>query len=227
MLSLLKAVTGYLKGYPLKKEVVSANWLVEMMMARSCLGLLVLCLSNCWLPIEAFGVPPRCLRRAQKRLSKKPSKAWRLQPSSISGSAIHVTILPDDFEYDRLNRGLNEMHRRERRDFFNHESWVRHRSPPRFFDNLLQVPFSKVVWMIANEITIITFISVFLIAWNHLLVLGYEDFAGVLHEPIVPLSLPFLSLPAEPFLLSSPALALLLGRFYYCYVLASCYIHVT
>jgi len=53
-------------------------------------------------------------------------------------------------------------------------------------------------------------ISMGLVLYNALLATGYEDLAGIHHEPL--LQLPLLTLPSEPFTLSSSALSLLLGE---------------
>lgn len=112
---------------------------------------------------------------------------------------------------ERLEQGLTEMHRRDRRDFFNQEKWVKHRDKDRFVKNLIRIPFSRVVWMIAAEVSIISGIAWLLVAYNHLFVLGFVAPDGVQYPPITDLSFPLLTLPTDPFVLSSPALSLLLG----------------
>lgn len=56
-------------------------------------------------------------------------------------------------------------------------------------------------------------VATFVAVYNALCVVGYQDFDGVLHQPIVnpEFSLPLLFLPLGAFTLSSPALALILG----------------
>jgi len=135
----------------------------------------------------------------------------KFQPAIFSkiSSSLTATIPQDNFDLENLERGITEVHRRDRRDFFDHEAWVRHRGSNRFFDNMLAIPFSKVVWMLTSEVLCITIISIFVLLWNHGLVVGWEDLDGAFHAPLVS-NFPLLSLPLEPFVLSSPALALLL-----------------
>jgi putative membrane protein len=54
------------------------------------------------------------------------------------------------------------------------------------------------------------YIAMFLVVWNALLVFGYADFLGVHHDPLAFAVLYSLKLPPAPFMLSSPALGLLL-----------------
>lgn len=113
----------------------------------------------------------------------------------------------------RLEKGLTEMNRRDRRDFFNADKWVQHRASDRFLENLIRIPFSRVVWMIFKEVSIISLISWLLVAYNHLFVLGYTDlFEGTYYPPITDMQFPLLTLPKEPFILSSPALSFMLGE---------------
>lgn len=55
----------------------------------------------------------------------------------------------------------------------------------------------------------------FIAVYNALCVVGFEDFEGVFHNPVVHdlvFPLPLLFLPLGGFTLSSPALALILGK---------------
>ena len=102
-----------------------------------------------------------------------------------------------------------ERSRRFRRTFFTHEDWTRHRASDRLTKNLRTTFKSGVVRQLANELCLVTIVSVSLCLWNCLLVTGYQDFFGLLHPPLLT-GMPLLSLPLEPFSLSSPALGLLL-----------------
>lgn len=102
-----------------------------------------------------------------------------------------------------------EQSRRFRRTFFSHEDWRKHRSSDRLLKNLRTTLKSGVVRQLANELFLVAIVAVTLCLWNALLVTGYQDFVGLLHPPLST-NMPLLSLPMEPFSLSSPALGLLL-----------------
>jgi hypothetical protein len=139
-------------------------------------------------------------------ISNRNRNNGQLHMSSEGADPIEQTTIA------RLERGLTELNRRERRDFFDERKWVEHRASDRFVGNLISIPFSRVVWMIFKEVGIISAISWLLVAYNHGLVLGYTDINGVTYPPLLAdLALPLLTLPKEPFILSSPALSLLLG----------------
>ena len=154
--------------------------------------------------IEAFELPAARHRPTITRHNIVPSI-----PTIIS----FATIAQDDFNLDKLENDVTELSRRDRRDFYDHNAWVRHRGSQRFFDNLFAVPFSKVVWMVAAEVLVVSAIATSVVLWNHGLVIGYEDVTGAYHAPLLAntnLHVPLLTLPAAPFVLSSPALSLLL-----------------
>jgi len=111
---------------------------------------------------------------------------------------------------EELELQYGEQSRPFRRDFFSHEKWVKHRAPYRFTRNLANILKSGVVRSLAKEIFLISSVATFLVGWNALFVAGLDDFAGVHHAPLIPLNVPLLKLPLEPFTLSSPALSLLL-----------------
>lgn len=57
-------------------------------------------------------------------------------------------------------------------------------------------------------------VATFVVVYNALFVLGYDDFNNIRHAPIVPGTYPLIWLPLAAFTLSSPALSLLLGESY-------------
>ena len=105
-----------------------------------------------------------------------------------------------------------ERSRMLRRDVFGYDDWVNHRSTDRFIGNLLNMlNKSGIFRILLPEILKYTFIAVFVCLYNALLVTGYDDFVGVHHEAFA--SFPVCKLPAEFFSLTTPSLALLLGKF--------------
>lgn len=130
-----------------------------------------------------------------------------------------------------------ERSRPFRRDVFAYDDWVRHRSSDRFAGRLVKFfqsgivrgtsmsddkcssrSFSQIQNLycaaLATEIVLTTAVATIVCFGNALLAAGYDDLAGVHHDPIVletlGYHLPVLSLPAMFFTLSSPALSLLL-----------------
>lgn len=103
-----------------------------------------------------------------------------------------------------------ERSRPYRRDVFDHDEWVRVRSNTRFANNLLTIFESGVVRQLLKEVILTTGVATFICAYNALLVNGYDDFAGIHHDPLVQGFYVF-SIPSVFFTLTSPALSLLLG----------------
>lgn len=166
---------------------------------RSCrilLGLALLSLSlrssNAPQGVEAFATP-NLLRLSQ------------LQPKRHQSRKGQLNFGPSD--EDQIPYA--EQSRRYRRTLFNHDDWMRQRHGDRLLKNLRTTFKSGVVRQLANELLLVTIVAVTLCLWNSLLVVGYQDFLGHMHPPLTN-SLPLLSLPLEPFSLSSPALGLLL-----------------
>ena len=101
-----------------------------------------------------------------------------------------------------------ETSRQYRRTRFQHDDWLLHRSPNRFFKNLQTSVFSGIYRGIAKEVATVTGIAIFIWAWNLFLGEGYTGLDGLHHDPIA--HLPLLTLPLTPFTLASPSLGLLL-----------------
>jgi predicted membrane chloride channel (bestrophin family) len=104
-----------------------------------------------------------------------------------------------------------EESRRYRRTVYSHDDWVKHRSPDRFFRNIISVLTSGIYKNIQNEVTFVTCIATLVVLWNAM-VEGYTDFEGVKHAGLLAGTIaPILTLPMAPFTLSSTSLGLLLG----------------
>lgn len=106
-----------------------------------------------------------------------------------------------------------EESRKYRRTVYTHDDWVNHRSPDRFFRNLVAIGSSGVYKSLAKEVVTTTSIATLIVIYN-CIVGGYVDFEGVKHSALVTNSyLPVFALPLAPFTLASPSLGLLLGGF--------------
>ena len=113
---------------------------------------------------------------------------------------------------DESSGSYGERSRPYRRDVFDHDEWVRVRSNTRFSSNLLTIFESGVVRQLLREVILTTAVATFICAYNALLVNGYDDFAGIHHDPLVQGFYVF-SIPGAFFSLTSPALSLLLGTY--------------
>lgn len=106
-----------------------------------------------------------------------------------------------------------EDSRRFRRTYYNNESWLRHRSSDRLIRNFTSMISSGIFRQLLRDIGVVAIVSTLIVAWNCGLVVGFDDLTGHHHEPIINSPcLPLLELPRDPFILSSPALGLLLGK---------------
>ena len=107
-------------------------------------------------------------------------------------------------------QAYSEQSRQFRRTVYSHESWVKHRSTDRFFNNFASTLDSGVVRSLYTEITIVTAIAAFAVVTN-MAITGYDDLANVHHAAPFPIpTIKDLSLPAMPFTIAMPALSLLL-----------------
>lgn len=130
---------------------------------------------------------------------------WQKSPTALKD----VASVPKD---DGSGVSYSERSRPYRRDVFNYDDWVRHRSSSRFTGRLAKLTKSGIVRALAYEVQLLAAVSTFICVFNALAVTGFDDFSGLHHDPLVGAGLPVLSLPAMFFTLSSPALSLLLGR---------------
>jgi hypothetical protein len=110
-----------------------------------------------------------------------------------------------------------ELSRPLRRDVFNYDAWVEHRSPDRFNieTNLIGAPFRSIILrhLLPDTANLAGFATILCI-YNGLLVLGYDDLQTLHHPPLFDgtgLTFPIVRLPSIVFGLTTPFLALLLG----------------
>lgn len=106
----------------------------------------------------------------------------------------------------------SERSRAFRRDYYTHESWIRHRSKERFVGTIIKIFDSGVVRALLDELVVVGGVAAVVISYNALLVTGWDDWGSVHHEPLSwPTQFPLMYLPLTGFTLSSSALSLLLG----------------
>jgi len=105
-----------------------------------------------------------------------------------------------------------EGSRKYRRTVYTHDQWVKHRSPDRFVNNLSTLFNSGIYKNVGKEVFATTSVAVFVWAWN-MLVGGYQDLAGVAHDPIIQGEwAKVVGLPLQPFTVVNSSLGLLLGK---------------
>jgi putative membrane protein len=97
-------------------------------------------------------------------------------------------------EQERVKYG--ESSRKYRRTVFTHKDWIRHRSSDRLCRNWSSIRTSGIMRQLFAEISLVAAVAAAVVIWNGVLAPEY----GV----------PMLCLPTAPFILSSPALGLLL-----------------
>lgn len=125
-------------------------------------------------------------------------------PSTISIDPLGVS----SFENGEIPYG--EESRKFRRTVYSHEDWVKHRSPDRFFKNILSTTRSGIYKNVGREVLVVTLIATFVMLWN-MLTGEYTDLVGGVHPGILRGQYtPVLALPMNPFTLSSSFLGLLL-----------------
>uniref|UniRef100_A0A7S4T2M8 Bestrophin homolog n=1 Tax=Ditylum brightwellii TaxID=49249 RepID=A0A7S4T2M8_9STRA len=90
-----------------------------------------------------------------------------------------------------------EASRKYRRTVYTHKDWLNHRSNDRLVGSLISMFYSGVIRQVKNKIFLVASVAVFVTVWDEVLINYYPD-------------LPHVCLPTIPFLLSSPALGLLL-----------------
>ena len=105
-----------------------------------------------------------------------------------------------------------EGSRRHRRTIYTHNEWVKHRSSDRFVNKMSTLMHSGIYKNIGKEVMATTSVAVFVWTWN-MLVGGYDDFSGVMHDPLVASKwATAIGLPLTIFQTLSPSLGLLLGE---------------
>jgi hypothetical protein len=132
---------------------------------------------------------------------------------SVSTTRLFSTSIPNENSANKME-SYGEQSRIYRRDVFNYDNWVEHRSTNRFVGNLFDVLKSGVFRQLLPNCLYMSSIALFIVLYNTVFVQGYDDFSGVHHDAILSsfmVSLPLLKIPGDFFSLCTPSLALLLG----------------
>jgi len=109
-----------------------------------------------------------------------------------------------------MTEQYGEGSRKYRRTVYNHDLWVKHRSPDRFFSNLRTLVNSGIYKQVGKEVAATVGVASFVCLWNAL-VGGYQGFDGTMHDPIIHNAFfQVVGLPMIPFTILTPSLGLLL-----------------
>ena len=120
---------------------------------------------------------------------------------------------PIDIDIAAAPESYGEGSRKYRRTVYTHNEWVKHRSSDRFVKNLSTSISSEIYKNIGKEVLDVGLSAVFVWAWN-LVSGGYEDFSGVMHDPLITNKWATeIGLPLTIFTTLSPSLGLLLGKY--------------
>lgn len=150
-------------------------------------------------PASVIGFQQSAFNRLQL-----PTNPAFLRKSTALGPVVQQDE-PSPLSYSEKSRAF-------RRDFYTHESWIKHRSKERFVGTIIKIFESGVVRALVEELVIVGGVAFFVLVYNALLITGWEDFALVYHDPIMTsTAFPPMYLPLTGFTLSSSALSLLLG----------------
>ena len=149
--------------------------------------------------------PPRGLRRRASFSPPLPPPPPSLSSLSSSSSCFSTTSTITSTTTTRLfynnkssldsktnSNNYGEESRAYRRTIYTHEDWKKHRDPSRFFKRALTIFRSGIYWNIRLPVQFTTFVSILVVLWN----CTFTKFQ--------------LSLPLQPFTLSSASLGLLL-----------------
>lgn len=151
--------------------------------------------------VSAFGNLPVTTRQTRTRPT--------CRPTTVLGPVLSQDE-PSPLSY-------SEQSRKFRRDYYTHESWIKHRSKERFIGTIIKIFDSGVVRALFQELILVGGVAMVVLLYNALLVTGWDDFALVHHDPITlfgkDTKLPLMYLPLAGFTLSTSALSLLLGTY--------------
>jgi hypothetical protein len=139
------------------------------------------------------------------RPHRRPLDATPVRPAGVGG---------DQQQFSLSNAELN---RPVRRDVYNYDLWVEHRSPDRFVTNLIDALQSINLRHLLPDTINMGLLATFICTYNGLLVYGYDDWNGMHHVPLLAgvMTFPVIQVPSVVFGLTTPFLALLLGTYHH------------
>ena len=154
-------------------------------------------------------------RRTDSPLLTKPT-------THASSSSSSLYMGPPSDPSAPVTELFGEGSRKYRRTVYTHDQWVKHRSSDRFINNLRTLPNSGIYKQVGKEVFLTTSIAISVCVWNAL-VGGYEDFGGVMHDPVIAESWAVkVGMPMTPFTVLNSSLGLLLGELHNDYNVFSC-----
>jgi hypothetical protein len=159
-----------------------------------------------WTTLSNAFVTTTIRGRTPSRINTRDNNAGR------NNIALHLLSTSTNRQVN-LALPYGERSRPYRRDLFDYDRWVKHRSSKdRFLGSLFDMLKSGIVRQLLKEVIFTTGIASFLVVFNALFTsAGYDDLAGIHHnDALIPLGIPVWSLPSFFFTLSLPALSFLL-----------------
>ena len=166
-------------------------------------------------PVAVFTPPPP---PPKPLVSKRAAPLQYDSSPTLSAESPTISVtLPVALRPPKLQKAKDisygEASRKFRRTVYSHDDWVTHRSPDRFIKYLVSIPTSGIYKSLAREVISVVAVTMMVMIYNGC-VTGYQDLSGAYHNPIWSSTLlPPLTLPLQPFTLTSSALGLLLGTY--------------
>ena len=160
-------------------------------------------------PVATFTPPPPLVSQRAAPLQYDSSPTLSAESPTISVT-LPVALRPPKLKKAK-DISYGEASRKFRRTVYSHDDWVDHRSPDRFIKYLFAIPTSAIYKSLSREVVSVVAVTMMVMIYNGC-VTGYQDLSGAYHDPIWSSSLlPPLTLPLQPFTLTSSSLGLLLG----------------
>jgi hypothetical protein len=139
-------------------------------------------------------------------------RAFRASPAAPPRKSSALYMGPPRDPTAPITELFGEGSRKYRRTVYTHDQWVTHRSPERFTKNLGTLFNSGIYRSIGGEVLITSSVAIFVWVWN-LLVGGYQDLGGTMHDPLIVENWAMMiGLPLTTFTTLSSSLGLLLGK---------------
>jgi len=159
-------------------------------------------------PVATFTPPPPLVSQRAAPLQYDSSPTLSAESPTISVT-LPVALRPPKLKKAK-DISYGEASRKFRRTVYSHDDWVDHRSPDRFIKYLFAIPTSAIYKSLSREVVSVVAVTMTVMIYNGC-VTGYQDLSGAYHDPIWSSSLlPPLTLPLQPFTLTSSPLGLLL-----------------
>jgi hypothetical protein len=140
-------------------------------------------------------------------------------PFSLLRPVSTVEEMEKKIKMENWRNSYGEQKRTKQRTVYDRDAWVKHRSNDRIFRNLRTTFNSGVLRQLGTEVFLVIAVAVGVVFWNSVFATGFVDLNGVQLSPLLTeifgIARPdrfLFRLPEFIFLLSLPALSLLLGK---------------